>query len=69
MICDCDKELLKLYLIRALGELHRESIRYDTPIEAASIEGAIGELELLWIEMFQESPPSRDDILKKEIIN
>lgn len=58
------REVLKEYLLERLKSLHEENQVYDGPcLDSASCEGGIVELEMLWLAVFQEDPPTKDKVL------
>lgn len=61
--------LLREYLAKRLRSLHREAVKYSEPVDAASTEGAITELELLWAEILQEDAPTKKELFKKQKAN
>ena len=61
--CNKARQALRDYLKKALIDLHDESDSAMEMLDAASAEGAIAQLEILWNDLLEEDPPRKDQLL------
>lgn len=64
-----DKKDLREYLANQLRMLHQEAEGLIDTLEIAIVQGGIGQLETLWVEYIDGTPPNKLDLFKKDIKN
>ena len=62
--CKKDREILVKYLTRALTDLYNSELYNDNEIVISAREGAIIELEMLWDNFLEETPPTKAKLIK-----